>query len=334
MRTGRAARRAADGTPALRGVLSGPRPTVTSMRLLHTSDWHLGPVLPPGGPARGPGAVRRLPGRDRRSPSGSTRCWSPATSTTGRCPRSTPSRCSTTRSRRLARDRRPGRADQRQPRLGPPARLRRRADRRGRRPPAHRPAAGRRAGAAPQPDGSGAVAVYPIPYLEPDAVRADLLDDDCQGRGHAAVLDAAMSRVRADLAGRPGHPSVVLAHAFVAGGLASDSERDISVGGVSVVPTACLRRRRLRRARSSARRPAADRDGPLQRLAARLLVLRGAPAQGGAARRPGRRARASHCPVEALPDPGAPTARPGRGRPRRPADRRPLGRLQPTTTCR
>ncbi len=92
----------------------------------------------------------------------------------------------------------------------------------------------------PQPDGSGDVAVYPIPYLEPDAVRADLLDEAGEGGGHAAVIDAAMTRIRADLSGRPGVPSVVLAHAFVAGGLASDSERDISVGGVSVVPTSCF----------------------------------------------------------------------------------------------
>jgi exonuclease SbcD len=92
----------------------------------------------------------------------------------------------------------------------------------------------------PQPDGSGDVAVYPIPYLEPDAVRAELLDDADEGRGHAAVLDAAMTRIRAELAGRPAARSVVLAHAFVAGGLASDSERDISVGGVSVVPTGCF----------------------------------------------------------------------------------------------
>jgi DNA repair protein SbcD/Mre11 len=89
-------------------------------------------------------------------------------------------------------------------------------------------------------DGSGDLAVYPIPYLEPDAVRADLLDEVSEGRGHAAVLGAAMTRIRADLAGRPGTRSVVLAHAFVAGGLASDSERDISVGGVSVVPTSCF----------------------------------------------------------------------------------------------
>jgi DNA repair protein SbcD/Mre11 len=92
----------------------------------------------------------------------------------------------------------------------------------------------------PRPDGSGDVAVYPIPYLEPDVVRADLLDEASEGRGHAAVLGSAMTRIKADLAGRPGTRSVVLAHAFVAGGLASDSERDISVGGVSVVPASCF----------------------------------------------------------------------------------------------
>ena len=47
-----------------------------------------------------------------------------------------------------------------------------------------------------------------------------------------------MTRIRTDLSRRPGGTrSVVLAHAFVAGGEASDSERDISVGGVSLVPT-------------------------------------------------------------------------------------------------
>jgi exonuclease SbcD len=45
-----------------------------------------------------------------------------------------------------------------------------------------------------------------------------------------------MDRVRADLNLRPGVRSVVLAHAFVGGGEASDSERDICVGGVDLVP--------------------------------------------------------------------------------------------------
>ena len=77
------------------------------------------------------------------------------------------------------------------------------------------------------------VAVYALPYLEPDAVRDEL---ECAERSHAAVLTSAMRRVRADLAARTGARSVVLAHAFVSGAEASDSERDISVGGISAVP--------------------------------------------------------------------------------------------------
>ncbi|MDQ6935296.1 MAG: exonuclease SbcCD subunit D [Actinomycetota bacterium] len=82
-------------------------------------------------------------------------------------------------------------------------------------------------------DEHGPVAVYGIPFLEPDLVgRAWSLS----ARSHHAVLSEAMVRVQADLAGRTAR-SVVLAHAFVAGGQGSDSERDISVGGVSIVPT-------------------------------------------------------------------------------------------------
>lgn len=82
-------------------------------------------------------------------------------------------------------------------------------------------------------DEHGTVAVYALPYLEPDAVRGEL---GCEERSHTAVLGAAMGRVRADLADRSGARSVVLAHAFVTGGETSDSERDISVGGVGSVP--------------------------------------------------------------------------------------------------
>ena len=75
------------------------------------------------------------------------------------------------------------------------------------------------------------VAVYPLPYLEP-AVAADPLG--ASDRSHAGVLRAAMTMVDADRAVRGGR-SVVMAHAFVTGGATSDSERDISVGGVSAV---------------------------------------------------------------------------------------------------
>ncbi|MFJ8433266.1 exonuclease SbcCD subunit D [Kitasatospora sp. NPDC094019] len=83
-------------------------------------------------------------------------------------------------------------------------------------------------------DAHGPVAVYGLPYLEPTLVRERF---GLARGGHAAVLGAAMDRVRADLAARPaGTRAVVLAHAFVTGGEPSDSERDIAVGGVAAVP--------------------------------------------------------------------------------------------------
>lgn len=96
-------------------------------------------------------------------------------------------------------------------------------------------------------DEYGPVAFYGIPYLEPDPARhllthhADVpgASDALEARGHAAVLGEAMQRVRADLAGRAAPTrSVVLAHAFVTGGEGSESERRIAVGGVEQVPGA------------------------------------------------------------------------------------------------
>jgi exonuclease SbcD len=87
-------------------------------------------------------------------------------------------------------------------------------------------------------DEHGEVAVYGLPYLEPEVARHELglSEGGASGRSHEAVLGAAMDRVRADLFLRPGARSVVLAHAFVGGGVASESERDICVGGVDLVP--------------------------------------------------------------------------------------------------
>jgi DNA repair protein SbcD/Mre11 len=84
-------------------------------------------------------------------------------------------------------------------------------------------------------DRHGPVAVYPLPYLEPALAGPAL---GCEpGAGHEAVLGAALAAVRQDMAARPaGTRSVVAAHAFVVGGEPSDSERDISVGGVGAVP--------------------------------------------------------------------------------------------------
>jgi DNA repair protein SbcD/Mre11 len=89
-------------------------------------------------------------------------------------------------------------------------------------------------------DEHGPVAVHGIPYLDPDAVREPW---GLPGRSHEAALVEAMRRVNADTARRAssGLRTVVLAHAFVGGSAdavrPSDSERDISVGGVSLVPT-------------------------------------------------------------------------------------------------
>lgn len=80
-------------------------------------------------------------------------------------------------------------------------------------------------------DEHGPVALYGIPFLEPEPARHAL---QVETRGHAGVLTEAMRRVRADLSARRTR-SVVLAHAFVTGGAPSESERTIAVGGVQDV---------------------------------------------------------------------------------------------------
>lgn len=129
-------------------------------------------------------------------------------------------------------------------------------------------------------DEHGPVAVYGVPYLEPavglpdsghphdhdpapqdrapqdrapgEQAPQDRAPDDREPRprGHAAVLGEAVARVRADAAARGAARTVVMAHAWVAGGAddrerdesarrqLSGSERDISVGGIGYVPAA------------------------------------------------------------------------------------------------
>ncbi|MCU1536518.1 MAG: nuclease SbcCD, subunit [Humibacillus sp.] len=79
-------------------------------------------------------------------------------------------------------------------------------------------------------------AIYGIPYLDPDHARSALAGGGpLLPRSHQAVVGAACDRIRADLQGRTGVRSVVLAHAFVAGAEPSDSERSVMVGGVDRV---------------------------------------------------------------------------------------------------
>lgn len=83
-------------------------------------------------------------------------------------------------------------------------------------------------------DEYGKVAVYGIPYLEPEPSRHAL--GVPEAKGHNGVLTEAMRRIEADRVRRtPRTRSVVLAHAFVTGGQGTDSERTIAVGGVEQV---------------------------------------------------------------------------------------------------
>jgi exonuclease SbcD len=101
------------------------------------------------------------------------------------------------------------------------------------------------------PDEHGEVAVYGVPYLEPalGLPEPGVPEDDDAGTGtHEAVLRKAVHRIRANALARGVARTIVMAHAWVAGGASeeerhrdaerarSDSERDISVGGIGYVP--------------------------------------------------------------------------------------------------
>jgi exonuclease SbcD len=97
-------------------------------------------------------------------------------------------------------------------------------------------------------DEHGPVHFYGIPYLEPSLIRHHY--PDVELRSHTQVLSFVMDRIRADAAARGGR-YVVLSHSFVvdvaptliatdpvsAGDVvASDVERDITSGGLDFVP--------------------------------------------------------------------------------------------------
>ena len=82
-------------------------------------------------------------------------------------------------------------------------------------------------------DEHGPVHIYGIPYLEPALVRHAY--PDAELRSQEQTLRFAMDRVRADLAARGGR-SVVVSHCFAVGIEASDVERDITAGGLDYVP--------------------------------------------------------------------------------------------------
>lgn len=80
------------------------------------------------------------------------------------------------------------------------------------------------------------LAVYGVPFLEPRVVAEAL---QAEAPTHTAVTRAALDRVREDIGRRREERrvvSIVMAHTFAAGGTGSDSERDLAIGGLGSVP--------------------------------------------------------------------------------------------------
>jgi exonuclease SbcD len=98
--------------------------------------------------------------------------------------------------------------------------------------------------------GEPPLAIYPLPYLDPAVdgpalasplapAELDASDEDkaspTSRLRHEDVTRRALASVRDDLRQRPDHRSVVVAHTFVAGGESCDSERELTVGNVDRV---------------------------------------------------------------------------------------------------
>ncbi len=85
--------------------------------------------------------------------------------------------------------------------------------------------------AVPINTAAGRVCVYPLPYAEPGAVRARFAQADALG--HGAAMQLSVQEVLRQ------HPAdcmaVLVAHAFVVGGETSESERPLSVGGSGAI---------------------------------------------------------------------------------------------------
>ncbi|MEM9601887.1 MAG: exonuclease SbcCD subunit D [Pseudomonadota bacterium] len=84
-------------------------------------------------------------------------------------------------------------------------------------------------------DAHGDIAVYAFPYTDPPAARAAF---EVPFASHDAVLAYVCERALAD--NPPGRRVVAMAHAFVDGGDASDSERPLSIGGSDRVEAQCF----------------------------------------------------------------------------------------------
>ncbi len=100
--------------------------------------------------------------------------------------------------------------------------------------------------APPQPwlfeAGGEAVAVVAVPYLDPltAPVLVPVAGGAARARSHEQVLTDALAAAPPARARFPGVPSLAVAHATVAGSIRSDSEKVLAIGGADAVPAACF----------------------------------------------------------------------------------------------
>jgi exonuclease SbcD len=85
--------------------------------------------------------------------------------------------------------------------------------------------------------GGDPVAIYPLPYLEPAVDGLSLAEGDARNERftHQAITRLALERIHRHRAGQPQRRSVLVAHTFVTGGETTDSERELTVGNVDRV---------------------------------------------------------------------------------------------------
>jgi DNA repair protein SbcD/Mre11 len=81
-------------------------------------------------------------------------------------------------------------------------------------------------------DTHGPVDIFLVPYASPELVRCWSGDDDVVD--HESAMRLLLGKVRKRMT--PGRRTVVVAHAFVQGGQESESERALEVGGAGAIP--------------------------------------------------------------------------------------------------
>lgn len=86
-------------------------------------------------------------------------------------------------------------------------------------------------------DDGGPIHIYALPYAEPAFVRRCLEDEEVID--HGSAMRKLTDRLRS--ARTNGERRILMAHAFVSGGSASESERPLSVGGAGTVDSCCFK---------------------------------------------------------------------------------------------